>query len=1061
MFYADLHVHSKFSRATGREADLEHYAHWARKKGIAVVATGDFTHPAWRAELREKLVPAEPGLFRLRDDLERAVVAGLDPHLTALNPEPTRFILEVEISTIYKKGDRTRKVHHLVLVPDLGQADRLTVALSRIGNLNSDGRPILGLDSRNLLELTLQSGDQALLIPAHIWTPWFSALGSMSGFDAIADCYGDLAPHIHAVETGLSSDPAMNWRVSSLDRYRLVSNSDAHSPGKLAREACIFDGPMSYAGIRDALVMGTGYTGTVEFFPEEGKYHLDGHRKCSVCFTPDETQAHHGLCPGCGKPLTIGVMNRVAMLADRPDGARAANAGEVRSLVPLPEVLGEMLRCGPDSGKVTAAYEATLATLGPELGILNDLPLDAIAGKASALLAEGIDRMRRGQVIRDAGYDGEYGVIRLFTDDELKGGVGATMLMDIPAVRKPRPKRASPAPGKSLPAGAGRLQGATPTWSRRSSAGMPVDADCPPAVAEDHPAYDASPAPPAGPLDGLDADQRMAAAITSGPLLIVAGPGTGKTRTLTHRLAYLIREQGVAPDACLAVTFTNRAAHELRERLARLLPQAADRITVTTFHGLGYRMLAEQPQAFDFAEAPTVIDESGRTDILRTTCGLSAAAARRLLKYRRRHETPPEPALANALACYNVELRARGCVDFDNLIDLPLDWLRRTPEAAARYRERYPWVSVDEYQDIDARQYELIRLLVPPAGNLCAIGDPDQAIYGFRGGDVSFFQRFATDFPAALVVSLNRNYRSGKTIVEAAGQMIAPASLVADRHFEAQIVESVNLVMHEATTDKSEAEFVVHSIEQLVGGASFFSMDSGRVGAGATAQLSFADFAVLYRTDAQSVALVEALERSGMPYQKRSHAPLSEQPAVRAVLTALKPSEDESMSVALEAALTRCAADGLLADLSRLTPTLRRLAAESSSHADFRSRLAMASDVDALDPRADAIALLTLHASKGLEYPVVFITGCEDGVLPLRWPGGDDVDTAEERRLLFVGMTRARQRLFLSHARKRLWNGEVRDMQPSPFLRDIEERLLDREQTRRKTREGGQQLVLF
>lgn len=1036
MFYADLHVHSKFSRATGREADLEHYAHWARKKGIAVVATGDFTHPAWRAELREKLVPAEPGLFRLRDDLERAVVAGLDPRLVALNPEPTRFILEVEISTIYKKGDRTRKVHHLILVPDLDQADRLTVALSRIGNLNSDGRPILGLESRNLLDITLESGDQALLIPAHIWTPWFSALGSMSGFDAIADCYGDLAPHIFAVETGLSSDPAMNWRVSSLDRYRLVSNSDAHSPGKLAREACIFDGLMSYAGIRGALVTGVGYTGTVEFFPEEGKYHLDGHRKCNVRFEPAETLAHHGLCPACGKPLTVGVMNRVAMLADRPDGARAANAGEVHSLVPLPEVLGELLHCGPDSGKVTAAYEATLATLGPELSILNELPLDVIAGKASALLAEGIDRMRRGQVIRDAGYDGEYGVIRLFTDDELKGGVGAALLMDVPVVRKQRAAR-----------------GSHPSRKSDSSHASPAAA-----VAEAHPAYETT---PAAPLDALDADQRMAAAITRGPLLIVAGPGTGKTRTLTHRLAYLIREQGVAPEACLAVTFTNRAAHEMRERLARLLPEAADRITVATFHGLGYQILAEQPEAFDFAAAPTVVDESGCMEILRTACGLSAAAARRLLKYRRRHETPPEPALANALACYKAALRTRGSVDFDDLVVLPLEWLRKTPDAVARYRVRYSWISVDEYQDIDVLQYELIRLLVPPAGNLCAIGDPDQAIYGFRGGDVSFFQRFTTDYPAALVVSLNRNYRSGKTIVEAAAQMIAPASLVADRHFEPQVDEAVNLVMHEAATDKAEAEFVVQSIEQLVGGASFFSMDSGRVGVGATAQLSFADFAVLYRTDAQSAALVEALQRSGLPYQKRSHAPFSEQPAVRAVLAAMGTSAGESITVALEVALTSCAADESLADLARLTPTLRRLAAESANQADFRSRLAMASDVDALDPRADAIALLTLHASKGLEYPVVFIVGCEDGVLPLRWPGGDDIDTAEERRLLFVGMTRARQRLFLSHARKRLWNGEVREMQPSPFLRDIEARLLDVTQTRRKAREGGQQLVLF
>ncbi len=1032
MFYADLHVHSKYSRATGRDADLEHYAHWARKKGLHVVATGDFTHPQWRAELRDKLVPAEPGLFRLRADLEREVEVRLDPRLAALNPEPTRFILEVEISTIYKKAGRTRKVHHLIVVPDLEQAERLAVNLSRIGNLNSDGRPILGLDSRDLLELALESGDQAMLIPAHIWTPWFSALGSMSGFDAIADCYGDLAPRVFAVETGLSSDPAMNWRVSSLERYRLVSNSDAHSPAKLGREACIFDGPLSYTGIRDALAFGTGYTGTVEFFPEEGKYHLDGHRKCNVCFEPPETRAHQGLCPACGKPLTIGVMNRVDALADRPAGARAANAGVVRSLVPLPELLGELLRCGPDSGKVTAAYEATLAALGPEFRILNELPIDTIAAKAGPLLAEGIDRMRRGQVTRQGGYDGEYGVIRVFTEDDLKGGVGTSALLDVPVAPKPRARR-------------------TPGKAPKSREPAPC------AVTETAPAYETA---SAAPLDGLDADQRMAAAIGRGPLLIVAGPGTGKTRTLTHRLAHLIREEGVAPESCLAITFTNRAAREMRGRLARLMPETADRTMVTTFHGLGYRLLSEQPEAFGFAGVPAVLDEAGRTEILRDTFGLSATAARRLLRCRQRHETPREAELADAMARYAAERRARQLVDFDDLIDLPLEWLRRTPDAVARYRARYAWVSVDEYQDIDARQYDLIRLLVPPGGNLCAIGDPDQAIYGFRGGDVSFFQRFTTDYPAAFVVTLNRNYRSGRSIVEAAGQMIAPASLVADRRFEAHIEDAVNVTMHEAATDKAEAEFVVHSIEKLIGGASFFAVDSGRAEPGSAGSLSFADFAILHRTEAQSAALVEALQRSGLPYQKRSHTPLSEQPAVRAVLAALATGPEGPVPETLDAALTACATGDPQPDLPRVTPTLRRLAAESSSVAEFRSRLAMASDVDALDPRADAISLLTLHASKGLEYPVVFVTGCEDGVLPLRWPG-DDSDTAEERRLLFVGMTRARQRLFLSNARKRLWNGEVRDMQPSPFLRDIEERLLDRQQTRRKPGNRGQQLVLF
>ena len=329
-FHADLHVHSKYSRATSRDLDLEHLAAWAGRKGIGVVATGDFTHPAWCAELKQKLVPAEPGLYRLRDDIEQAVAQTLPPACRT----PVRFMLEVEISTIYKKGDRTRKVHHLIYAPDFETVDRMSARLARIGNIASDGRPILGLDSRDLLEIALEAGPHAYLVPAHIWTPWFAALGSQSGFDSIVDCYGDLADRIFAVETGLSSDPAMNWRVSFLDRYRLTSSSDAHSPGKLGREATMFECERDYFAIKHALESGHGYVGTVEFFPEEGKYHLDGHRKCEVRLSPKETLAHGGLCPVCGQPLTIGVEHRVEVLADRSDGTGGAAADRRRGLEP-------------------------------------------------------------------------------------------------------------------------------------------------------------------------------------------------------------------------------------------------------------------------------------------------------------------------------------------------------------------------------------------------------------------------------------------------------------------------------------------------------------------------------------------------------------------------------------------------------------------------------------------------------------------------------------------------------------------------------------------------------
>jgi uncharacterized protein (TIGR00375 family) len=415
-FYADLHVHSKHARATSRDADLEHLALGAAKKGVQVIGTGDFTHPAWFAEIREKLVPAEPGLFRLRPALERWCAT----QFAAFAAHPTRFLLEVETSTVYRQGDRTRKVHHLHYVPDFAVAERFIARLSRFGNLAADGRPTLGLDSRSLLEITLAAGEGAYLIPAHIWTPWFSALGSRSGFDSIEECYGDLAPQVFAVETGLSSDPTMNRRVSRLDRFTLVSNSDAHSPGKIGREACRFDCAPDYWRMREALRTGRVFAGTVEFFPEEGKYHLDGHRACGVRMTPEESNQHRGVCPVCGRNLTIGVLHRLESLADRPAFSAAASAAPFRSLVPLAEVLAELHGVGPASRRVKEHHERLLCDLGPELFILEQVSLEAVGAADTPGLAEALRRLRAGEVVREAGFDGQYGVIRLFRDGELK-----------------------------------------------------------------------------------------------------------------------------------------------------------------------------------------------------------------------------------------------------------------------------------------------------------------------------------------------------------------------------------------------------------------------------------------------------------------------------------------------------------------------------------------------------------------------------------------------------------------------------------------------------------------
>ena len=1084
-FYADLHIHSRYSRACSRDCDLEHLAWWAGRKGITVVGTGDFTHPAWAVELSEKLVPAEPGMFRLRPDLERDVLG----RLPAACRTPVRFMLSSEISTIYKRDGKTRKVHHLLYAPSLAAVDEITRRLARVGNLAADGRPILGLDSRDLLEITLAGGDGCYLVPAHAWTPWFAVLGSQSGFDRVADCYADLASHIFAIETGLSSDPEMNWRVSSLDGYQLVSNSDAHSPPMLGREATIFDTDVNYFSIEQSLRTGDGFAGTVEFFPEEGKYHLDGHRACDVRTTPEETRAAGGKCPVCGKTPTIGVQHRVDALADRPAGYRPDGAAGFRSFVQLPEILGEIAGVGPKSKSVTTQVSAMVERFGPELSILGEVPLDDLAAKAPSIVAEAIARLRRGDVRRDAGYDGVYGTIRLFDAGELAG----VALFDLAAPRKPR-RAAAPAPAA--------------------------------------PASPASPLPSVSAPDGapaaLDEDQQAIVTHDDGPLVVVAGPGAGKTRVLTHAIAHRV-DGGLPPERCLAVTFTRRARDELRERLAAQVGDAASRITVATFHGLGLLILREQCKRLGLDAGLKVADEPTRRAVLRQLSAgdKPAAIASRISASKRavasllapggrtsrtgdsrppyppapgdpprggtaRPPTPPWADDADMALCarYDAALRERGLVDVDDLLTLPVVLLAADDELAAAYRSRWTDVFVDEYQDVDELQYRMLRLLTAPDSRVCVIGDPDQAIYGFRGGDVGYFLRFRTDYPGAAAVRLSRGYRSAPTIIRAAMQLIRPGTLVPGRELvpaRTDIPDGPVAVVG-AADERDEAETVAAEIEKMLGGASFHALDSRAVDGRDRSQhqLSFADFAVLYRTTAQAAAVGEALGRRGFPFQRRSHERLADMAGVPEILAALSAPVLDSAAVpvaerlaeavrlalapllgspALHGDAERSRAESIAA-IRTAADVLTPLAARSDTDLDhFLDELALGAEVDTWDPRADRISLLTLHASKGLEFPVVFIVGCDDGLLPLRPWHGAEVDYAEERRLLFVGMTRATTRLVVLSAAQRAIRGTVTLCAPSPFLSSVDPALLDRVggQTagRARRRDQAQQAKLF
>lgn len=961
---ADLHVHSRFSRATSQGLTLAALHRSALEKGIGLVGTGDFTHPGWLGELQEQLEEAEDGLFRLNPELSRTAESGVPPSCRG----EVRFVLQVEISNIYRKGDRTRKNHNLVFVPSFAAARRLCERLASIGNLAADGRPILGLDARDLLEITLETDPLAFMIPAHVWTPWFSLLGSKSGFDSLEECFGDLSHEVFAVETGLSSDPPMNWRLSQLDRLTLVSNSDAHSPAKLGREANLLDIDLGYEPLLRALKTRDGFLGTLEFYPEEGKYHLDGHRKCALRSTPEETKRCGGRCPTCGSSITVGVSSRVQQLADRLAPEPPLGAPGFTSLVPLAEVVAEVCGTGPATKRVAALLAELRQRLGPELFILRETPLEEIRRIGHAGLAEAVRRVRAGEVVTEAGYDGAYGTVRVFRAEERAEARGQLRLA-VPPSPEPRPEGEEQVLG-SEPEALALLPHPDPRFP------LNLDLDF------RNLGTTLGLFRPEGLLDPLEPEQRRAASWGADPLLIVAGPGTGKTRTLVSRMAHLLATGVARADEILAVTFTNQAAEELKERVSQEIPHGPWP-RVTTFHGFGRWLLSEYALS-----GGALLDQDQRLALIEAATGEKARAGERLLSLislakqspRPEDVLGPDPDALLAWRRYE-QLRAEGgLLDVDDLVLEPYRALRERPSLAREVAGRFRAILVDEFQDVNDVQVSLLRLLSPSGSGLSVIGDPDQAIYGFRGAKPGHFHRFAAEHPSAGVVRLTRTYRLTRPILEVA-QSVSGHPLHLESHRDGPLVEICR-----TRTAEAEAERVVTRIEQLVGGSSLLALDTGAARDAEEPGIGFGDVAVLSRTKAQHRPLVQALASQGLP----------------------------------------C-----------------RVIAEDEPH----------------DPRSQKIAIMTLHAAKGRQFEVVFIVGAERGLLPLEVAGMSS-DPEEERRLLYVGVTRAKRRLVISHARRRYLFGATLPGGLTQFLADVPPHAVTRVDLGRDPRRGWQ-LSLF
>ncbi len=1066
LFTADFHIHSRYSRATSKNLDLESLYQWAGIKGLNVIGTGDFTHPVWIRELESKLEPDGNGLFRLKEPPAEPGLPGIKTKGTDV-----RFCLTTEISSIYKYDGRVRKNHNLVLAPDIATARKINTRLGAIGNITSDGRPILGISARDLLEIVIETSDDAHLIPAHIWTPWFSTLGSKAGYDSVEECFRDLSDHIFALETGLSSDPAMNWKVSSLDRYTLVSNSDAHSPQKLGREANLFDTDLSYYSIIEALKTKEGFNGTYEFFPEEGKYHLDGHRKCDVCMEPRDSVMCGGVCPVCGKPLTIGVLNRVEKLADRKAGLQPPDAPGFKYIIPLPEILAEFMGSSPDTKSVRQLFAQAISCYGNEFDLLHNVPIDDIRPKSGSLLAEAIRRLRNREVHPVGGYDGEYGVISVFKPGEIEEFSGQRDLFGGDCSRVPQKRKTI------------KMESVLLEPAKNLQSGPEIN------------------------------EEQLLAIRHEGNAVVIAGPGTGKTYTLVQWIVYQVEKKNRAPESIIAITFTNKAADELRERLDKHIGEKAGRIMSGTFHAVAYSFLREMDPGVS-----TIYDAINRRHVFSILFpDLTKIAINDLSNG---YESFFEGTKAgNDTDIQFIMDKYHAYLDEHNAVDLSSILWRTNVLLEKKHvviTERYSCIAIDEFQDINTEQYRFVKLL---SGNkrVFAIGDPNQSVYGFRGSDINLFFNSVTDLGAS-EVRLKKNYRTPPMIMEAANTLISHNGMKAEESQEAIKSSDTHVRIYAAGDALREAKYIAEKIQYYIGGTE--TTTTGEVLS--DFNYAFSDIAVLYRTRYAGREIARMLKQAGIPVALSDGTSYLSVPPFDVISCAMRLLENRGNIVAL-AGLLETVGDIAAKDIPFLLRgylnndfTLERIIANDAwrrwmvlyselypgfktgdtgellqrlldfflpeseldeeewikremllksarerndGPVDFLRKNILSPYTDVARQKNAGVRLMTFHASKGLEFPVVFIAAAEEGITPVL---KEDTDIEEERRLFYVAMTRAMEILHISYANNRRMFGEDKETQMSRFIDEMGGRTEnDKPKPMRKQQSTDQQLQLF
>lgn len=979
MFIADLHIHSRYSRATSKSLTIQKLAAWAEIKGLSVIATGDFTHPGWMKEIEDNLSQMDNGLLRLKEKspLNSQINFTLDYPLYS----SVHFILCSEISSIYKKNGKIRKIHNLVFMPSVEKAKEFNKKLENIGNLSSDGRPILGIPSDELLDIVLNVDPKAFLVPAHIWTPWFSLFGSNSGFDSIEECFGSLSEEIFALETGLSSDPQMNWLWSALDRYYLISNSDAHSGEKLGREANLFKGEVSYFNIYESLKYKTGnFLGTIEFFPEEGKYHLDGHRKCGVVLEPIETMKLKNICPVCNQPLTIGVLHRIYSLADRQSPQKPPGAPGFWSLIPLNEIISEITKKGPSTKTVYNIYASLINEFQSELKILFEVPEQEIK-KISPKLSEAISLMRQGKVQKIPGFDGQYG--RIFIFDEQKSKSKKT------------------------------------TWEQ-SRIISKEDKE----VATNNVNY--------------NEEQQKAISSDDTPILVVAGPGTGKTRTLIGRTLYLIKQQKVPSSKILLISFTIAAANEIEQRLSNLLPKD-DLPKIATLHSFGYELIKNIK-----GEVPLILDENQSKELFLKGSNDSTIWDR--YSYEREKLLPiSENELHKS---YTKEKQRLKAYDYIDLIEFLVDFFKTNQSS-------YEHILIDEVQDLSSLQLTAIKAMSTSGKGLFLIGDPDQAIYSFRGGSSNIIGELTKLYPNLNIITLKKNYRSAKDIIEFSSPLIRFGSKTMGVN-----ETKGSIFLYSAESSEMEANFIAKKIKELIGGTSHLETDVGQKG-----RFAPSDIAILVRFKAMIPSIKKALDKFGIPCSSPEQINFYEDPSIEKFLTIIAKRLNNEKTIIdnidinqLSKIKKQLVEASIFDEIFFQSDNFKKMEKRFKEVKDWRellSSISLEKEYDSIKKISQKVIITTLHGSKGLEFEAVFIPAVEENIIPFnreifsndssKWNLQADIE--EEKRLLYVGLTRAKTYLFLSHAKQRLIYGKRYHLNPSPFLKLLPIKLATRIKT--------------